>query len=81
MDAIRRDDSDEIAAHFGSLEEWESLGDWSTFVLPEPSREPSYLDHGYDESKNSSSWSTFDYLETAAFRVIARTVAAASFIM
>ena len=68
MNAIRRRDREEISAHFGSPSEWVAIGDWSTFEVPEPSREPNYLDHGYDESKPSSEWSTLDYLEAAAFR-------------
>jgi nucleoside-diphosphate-sugar epimerase len=68
MHAIARGHEAEIAAHFGSLEEWRALGDWSTFVVPEPSREPTLLDHGYDESKPPTEWSALDYLEAAAHR-------------
>lgn len=68
MDAIKRDDREEIAAHFGSVEQWRAIGDWSTFVVPEPSRTPTFLDHGYDESKSPHKWSALDYLEVAAFR-------------
>ncbi|PZQ90718.1 MAG: 3-beta hydroxysteroid dehydrogenase [Leifsonia xyli] len=68
MHAIRSGNREEIAAHFGSLEAWRAIGDWSSFVPPEPSREPSLLDHGYDESKAASDWTGLDYLEVAAFR-------------
>ncbi|MGR0218686.1 NAD-dependent epimerase/dehydratase family protein [Agromyces sp. ZXT2-6] len=68
MHAIARGDEAEIAAHFGSLEEWRAIGDWSTFEVPEPSREPRLLDHGYDESKPPTEWSALDYLEAAAHR-------------
>lgn len=68
MHAIRHHNQDEIAAHFGSLENWQAIGDWSTFVVPQPSRTPSYLDHGYDESKAPAQWTTLDYIEAAAFR-------------
>ncbi|KQP01371.1 NAD-dependent epimerase/dehydratase family protein [Leifsonia sp. Leaf264] len=68
MDAIRRRDNEAITAHFGSLDAWKLIGDWSTFVEPEPSRDPSYLDHGYDEAKDPSTWSAIDYLQAASFR-------------
>ena len=68
MHAIRNNAREEIAAHFGSHEAWEAIGDWSTFTPPEPSREPNYLDHGYDESKPSTTWSAVDYIEAATYR-------------
>lgn len=68
MAALRDHNADEIAAYFGSRENWSNIGDWSTFVPPEPSREPGYLDHGYDESKQPSQWNALDYVEAAAFR-------------
>lgn len=68
MAAIRSGDAEEIAAHFGSLEAWRAIGDWSTFVEPEPSRVPGFLDHGYDESIPLSSWTTRDYEGAASFR-------------
>ncbi|WP_279308501.1 NAD-dependent epimerase/dehydratase family protein [Rathayibacter rubneri] len=68
MSFIRDGDDEKIAAYFGSREEWERIGDWSTFWPPRPDREPSYLDHGYDESKPSSDWAALDYLEAASFR-------------
>jgi hypothetical protein len=68
MNAIRRQDHEEIGAHFGSIDEWRALGDWNSFTPPEPSRTPTLLDHGYDESKPSSQWSALDYIEAATFR-------------
>ncbi|MEI5583575.1 MULTISPECIES: NAD-dependent epimerase/dehydratase family protein [unclassified Agromyces] len=68
MHAIARGDEAEIRAHFGSLEEWRAIGDWSTFEVPEPSREPRLLDHGYDEATPPAEWSALDYLEVAAHR-------------
>lgn len=68
MAAVRRGDDAEIAAHFGSRAEWEAIGDWSTFEPPSPSRVPTLLDHGYDESKPAAVWSALDYLEVAAHR-------------
>jgi len=66
--AIRAGDARAIAAHFGSLEAWRAIGDWSTFEPPQPSRVPSRLDHGYDEDIPSSAWRHADYTGAAAFR-------------
>lgn len=68
MHAIARGDSEQIAAHFGSLDAWKRIGDWSSFVPPAPSRQPSFLDHGYDEGTSQSRWSAMDYAGAAAFR-------------
>ncbi|MFE1396994.1 NAD-dependent epimerase/dehydratase family protein [Nocardiopsis dassonvillei] len=68
MHAVRGGDRDAVAAYFGSLEQWERIGDWSTFTPPEPSRTPVHLDHGYDESKPVSQWDSLDYQEAAGFR-------------
>ncbi|MFC4561322.1 NAD-dependent epimerase/dehydratase family protein [Nocardiopsis mangrovi] len=68
MAAVRAGDRQEIAAHFGSYEQWRQIGDWSTFREPAPTRTPSHLDHGYDEGKIPSTWTSLDYSEAAAFR-------------
>lgn len=68
MAAVRRRDSAHIAAYFGSLAESETIGDWSTFEPPAPSRVPTLLDHGYDESRHPSEWSAQDYARVAAHR-------------
>lgn len=68
LHALRHHDREEIAAHFGSEERWRRIGDWSTFEAPEPSRTPSFLSHGYDESVAASAWSAPMYRDAAAFR-------------
>lgn len=68
MHAIRSANEAEIAAHFGSLDAWKAIGDWSTFEVPEPSRVPVLLDHGYDEDKDPSKWNESDYAQIAAHR-------------
>jgi len=68
MHAIRHRNQNETAAHFGSREAWEGIGDWSTFRVPEPSRTPSMLDHGYDESVPPAKWTARDYEHAAGFR-------------
>ncbi|WP_456284384.1 NAD-dependent epimerase/dehydratase family protein [Microbacterium sp. JZ101] len=68
MGAVRGGREDEVAAYFGSRETWEWIGDWSTFTPPAPSRMPVLLDHGYDESKDPSTWTVDDYAGAAVFR-------------
>ncbi|WP_232548261.1 NAD-dependent epimerase/dehydratase family protein [Propioniciclava soli] len=68
LHALRRGRADEIAAHFGSKDAWSAIGDWSTFEPPEPSRTPTQLDHGYDESKPTDDWDASDYHDAARFR-------------
>jgi nucleoside-diphosphate-sugar epimerase len=68
LHALRHHDREEIAAHFGSEERWRRIGDWSTFAAPEPSRTPSFLSHGYDESVPTAAWDAPMYRDAAAFR-------------
>jgi nucleoside-diphosphate-sugar epimerase len=68
LHALRHHDREEIAAHFGSEERWRRIGDWTTFAAPEPSRTPSFLSHGYDESVPTSAWGAPMYRDAAAFR-------------
>lgn len=65
---IASNDHAKINAYFGSREKWESIGDWSTFIPPQPDKEPRRLDHGFDESKDPSNWSTADMTGVAEFR-------------
>lgn len=68
MHAVRADDREAIDAYFGWREAWERIGDWSTFTPPEPSRVPSFLDHGYDESVAPDAWTQGDLASAALFR-------------
>ncbi len=68
MSFIRDGDEDRIRAYFGSRHEWDSIGGWSTFVPPQPSRTPTLLDHGYDESKETEQWTRIDLAQAADFR-------------
>lgn len=68
LHALRTNDQEAIAAHFGSHEEWRDIGDWATFETPDPPREPRLIGHGYDESKPSAEWGAPDYVAAAAFR-------------
>lgn len=68
MHAIGGARAAEIEAHFGSSERWAGIGDWSTFVAPDPSRTPTFLDHGYDEGLAPAQWSASVYAGAARFR-------------
>jgi nucleoside-diphosphate-sugar epimerase len=68
MGFVRDGDDEKLTAYFGSRADWEQIGDWTTFWPPRPDREPSYLDHGYDETKPPTQWSALDYIEAASFR-------------
>ncbi|BCW78333.1 NAD(P)-dependent oxidoreductase [Arthrobacter sp. NicSoilC5] len=68
MHALRSGNTPEINAHFGSLANWQSIGDWSTFHPPAPDKTPVLLDHGYDETKKPSDWTGTDYSSAAEFR-------------
>lgn len=68
MRYLRDGNEQAICAYFGSREEFESIGDWSSFEPPEPDLTPSYLDHGYDESKPRAEWCSADYAAAARFR-------------
>ncbi|MDR6639509.1 NAD-dependent epimerase/dehydratase family protein [Paenarthrobacter nitroguajacolicus] len=65
---IEANDTAKIDAYFGSRQEWENIGDWSTFWPPRPDKEPQFLDHGYDENKDPTDWTLADMKEAAEFR-------------
>jgi nucleoside-diphosphate-sugar epimerase len=68
MAFLRSGDPEKITAYFGSRQEWEAIGDWSTFVPSEPDRTPSLLEHGYDEQKDPAEWTDDDLRQAADFR-------------
>jgi len=65
---LRHDDRSHIDAYFGSRQQWEQIPDWDRFVLEQPSRVPTQLDHGYDERKSAEQWTLTDLREAAQFR-------------
>lgn len=66
---IKHDDVEHIDAYFGSKAEWERIpASWDDFVLAQPSREPTPLDHGYDDRKPKTDWTIEDMRAAAAFR-------------
>ena len=59
---------DRITAYYGSVKNWKNIGTWDTFEVKRPSEEPTYLDHGYDESKPTSELGIKDMQKAAKFR-------------
>jgi nucleoside-diphosphate-sugar epimerase len=61
-------DEERIRAYFGSRAQWEQIGNWSTFEPPDPTRRPTYLDLGFDETRDPSTWTAGDLVRAADFR-------------
>jgi nucleoside-diphosphate-sugar epimerase len=66
---IEHNEEEEIRAYFGSRAAWEQIpANWDDFHFAQPSREPTLLDHGYDERKPKEAWTCEDLAQAAAFR-------------
>jgi nucleoside-diphosphate-sugar epimerase len=66
---IHNNDDAHIAAYFGSRASWEKLPrDWADFEFAQPSRTPSYLEHGYDVDKAEADWTHADLAQAAEWR-------------
>ncbi|MGN0469234.1 MAG: NAD-dependent epimerase/dehydratase family protein [Acutalibacteraceae bacterium] len=66
---IENNMKDRITAYYGSIEAYNSIGNWDTFEVVIPDKnEMSYLDHGYDESKPFEKLTIADMQKAAAFR-------------
>lgn len=69
LDWLRRSDcEDRINAFFGSRKERENIPGWKDIDLSRPSDTPSFLNHGYDESKPDTELGLADFRQAAAFR-------------
>lgn len=60
--------AEKIGAYFGSREQWERIPPWGRFRFLQPSKTPSRLDHGYDESKPKADLDLGDMRRAATFR-------------
>lgn len=65
---IKEKDPAGMEAYFGGYDEWKKIGTWDTFVPPEFSKESTYYDHGYDESKDLSKITVKELQDAAKFR-------------
>lgn len=48
---IKNNDQQRIPAFFGSREKWEAIPNWKSLDTTPPTKQITYLDHGYNESK------------------------------
>ena len=66
---IEKNDPERMSAFFGSKEKWARIpSDWNLVDLSRPSDVPTYLDHGYDETKPTSELDLADMQKAAEFR-------------
>ena len=62
-------DEPKIKAYFGSRAAWDAIPrDWGNFVFTQPSREPTLLDHGYDDARAPEDWRIGDLKEATEYR-------------
>lgn len=60
---------DRITAYYGSWEKYDSIGSWDDFEVVIPDKDSySYLDHGYDETKDFHLLKISDMKKAAEFR-------------
>ena len=58
-----------IKTYFGSRAAWEAIPrDWDSFEFTQPTREPTLLDHGLDDSRAPEDWRIGDLQGAAEFR-------------
>ncbi len=65
---IKNNITPRVTAYYGSHENWKKIGSWKEFKVETPSMEPSFLDHGYDETKPEASLDLEDMIRAAEFR-------------
>lgn len=68
MSWMKQGNSVRIKAYFGSVEKWKQIKSWDDVDTSEPSHEKTYLDHGYDETKDVASLDLKDMRGAAQFR-------------
>lgn len=66
---LAHDDRAHIDAYFGSRDAWAAIpSTWADYQFEQPSRTPTLLDHGYDESLDPADWTVTTLREAASFR-------------
>ncbi|MGM9760361.1 MAG: NAD-dependent epimerase/dehydratase family protein [Parabacteroides sp.] len=68
LDWIHRSNSYRISSYFRSMEDYRQIPGWDQFDTTRPSDTPTYLDHGFDESKPVADLDIEDMKQAAAFR-------------
>lgn len=63
------DDHAHISAYFDTRDHWAQIPEgWGNYALAQPSREPTLMDHGYDETRAAEDWTIADMKQAAKFR-------------
>ncbi|MFI3141936.1 MAG: NAD(P)-dependent oxidoreductase [Clostridia bacterium] len=65
---IKNGSKSRINAFYGSIQQFKDIGTWENFNVFRPTDEKSFLDHGYDESKDFEKLSVKDLQKAAQFR-------------
>lgn len=65
---LKNNDTDRIAAFFGSKEKFNRLTGWREHKIIQPTKKPLHLNHGYDENKPKSELDILDMKFAAEFR-------------
>ena len=65
---IKNNDTQRIAAYYGSMEKYKAIKPWAEQDLSHPSEEAIILNHGYDETKSRDEWTIEDMRQAAEFR-------------
>lgn len=65
---IKNNETKRIEAAYGSMEQYESIPDWTGFQLPPLKKRGVKLDHGYDEKVSLDSLTISDLQKAAKFR-------------
>ncbi len=65
---IKHNDTQRIAAYYGSRDKYEAIPEWKDFDVSRPSDTPQLMNHGYDESKPREEFTIEDMRKAAEFR-------------
>lgn len=67
--AVETNNEEAIRVYYGSREKYEAIPDnWDEIPIPAPDMTPSYMDHGFDETKPVAELDIDDMRQAAAFR-------------
>lgn len=65
---IKQGNQQRISAYFGSYEKWKQIPKWKNYQAVNPPKEPTFLNHGYDEDKKKEDLDIEDMKQAAIFR-------------
>ena len=69
MNWVKNKIPERLTSYYGSYEDWKNIpSSWDEFEIKKASMTPTYLDHGYDETKPQSELDIEDMKKAAEFR-------------